>query len=73
MRLALRVTMLAAQQNRETLGSAERDLSREDGMADQLVDRLLEDADFKALLVDKLQSLSAVGGTSDSSPIDAAR
>ena len=73
MRLALRVTMLAAQQNRETLGSAERDPSREDGMADQLVDRLLEDADFKALLVDKLQSLSAVGGTSDSSPIDAAR
>ena len=73
MRLALRVTMLAAQQNRETLGSAERDLSREDGMADQLVDRLLEDAEFKALLVDKLQSLSAVGGTSDSSPIDAAR
>ena len=73
MRLALRVTMLAAQQNRETLGSAERDLSREDGMADQLVDHLLEDADFKALLVDKLQSLSAVGGTSDSSPIDAAR
>ena len=73
MRLALRVTMLAAQQNRETLGSAERDLSREDGMADQLVDRLLEDADFKALLVDKLQSLSAVGGTSDSNPIDAAR
>ncbi len=73
MRLALQVTMLAAQQNRETLGSAERDLSREDGMADQLVDRLLEDADFKALLVDKLQSLSAVGGTSDSSPIDAAR
>ncbi len=65
--------MLAAQQNRETLGSAERDLSREGGMADQLVDRLLEDADFKALLVDKLQSLSAVGGTSDSSPIDAAR
>ena len=73
MRLALRVTMLAAQQNRETLGSAERDLSREDGMADQLVDRLLEDANFKALLVDKLQSLSAVGGTSDSSPTDAAR
>jgi len=65
--------MLAAQQNRETLASAERDLSREDGMADQLVDRLLEDADFKALLVDKLQSLAAVGGTSDSSPIDAAR
>ena len=73
MRLALRVTMLAAQQNRETLGSAERDLSREDGMADQLVNHLLKDADFKALLVDKLQSLSAVGGTSDSSPIDAAR
>ena len=42
-------------------------------MADQLVNRLLKDADFQALLVDKLQSLSAVGGTSDSSPIDAAR
>ena len=42
-------------------------------MADQLVNHLLKDADFKALLVDKLQSLAAVGGTSDSSPIDAAR